>query len=641
MANPRISSVDIADTDPAELLADLALRKAIPPALRRRIKEGRPLTLIIKVPTAAWADPIQNSVFALAERQSGIHVELATGTAKPSRQTATFLSRFDRAHIIVGVSQDPDRYLPDLLKTVAETRVAIAKPDHAIVRKVIKAIARGRIPPSFDKVRLDVLDFEELAAVLTPGRHATEIANLLGIVANQKTSLVMRQDLPDLREAVEYGKAREWALALHDDLEALRRGEITWAEVDRGCVLFGPPGTGKTLFAQALGQLCGLPTIATSMGEFFGSTPGYLDSVIKAQRAAFERARQMAPSILFLDEINALPNIDQLEGRGKDWWSPVILDFYNLLDSAMADRDGVIVIGATNRLNDINPALLRPGRLERAIEIGPPDAAGIERILRHHLKGALADTDLRETAFAAEQAGATGAMIMEWVRAAGRFARRDKRDMILPDLDQQIPRQPQLPRKQHWRICVHEAGHAVAATLLGLELLSVSVRPTHGEHGGALLNLPPTSLETLLTMEKRAMVCYAGRISEELFFGEACLGSGGRDDSDIALATESIASLHASYGMGPELAYRGGKDIWSPLMAMDADFRNGVTAHLDRVFNEAKTLLTTHRDNILAVAQALESHGEISGNDVKMLLGQSASSDARANVTPIKPLRVS
>src|SRR5690606_30937803 len=132
------------------------------------------------------------------------------------------------------------------------------------------------------------------------------------------------------------------------------------------------------------------------------------------------------------------------------------------------------------------------------------------------------------------------------------------------------------------------------------------------------------------------MVCYAGRISEELFFGEACLGSGGRDDSDIAEATGTVASLHASYGMGQTLAYRGGADIWNALMAMDPDFRSSVAAHLDRVFDKAKTLLTKHQHDILTVAQNLQSRGEISGNDVKMLLGRSASSDARANVTPIK-----
>ncbi|WP_338610601.1 AAA family ATPase [Pelagibacterium nitratireducens] len=611
MAFSRISSADIQDNDAAEFLSDLVLHKALPVALRRKIKEGRPLTLIIEVPSVAWAEPIQNSVIASFETQSRMHVELATGTVKPSRQTASFLSRFDRAQVVVGVSQDPERYLPDLLKTVAEARVTVAKPDHSMVRKVIKTIARGRIPPGFDKVRLDVLDFDELAAVLTPGRRASEIVNLLGNVASQKTSMVTRQDLPDLRDAVEYGQAREWALTLRDDLDALRRGEITWAEVDRGCVLFGPPGTGKSLFAQALGPLCDVSTVATSMGEFFASTEGHLDSVIKAQRAAFDRARQLAPSILFLDEINALPDITHLEGRGKDWWSPVILDFYNLLDSAMADRDGVIVIGATNRIEDINPALLRPGRLERAIEIGPPTARGIERIFRHHLRDTLSDFDLREVAERGAASQATGANVMEWVRAARRTARRHKRDMVLEDLAEQIPRRPKLSSEQDWRVCVHEAGHAVAAVLLDISLTSVSVVGSAGEFGGATLNLSNSSIETAAEFEKKSRVLLAGRISEELLLGEACLGWGGREDSDISVATESIASLHASFGFGPTLAYRGGSNVWGSLMTIDSDFREGVNGHLNRLYTETRSLLSDHRDKLLAVARELKSQREV------------------------------
>src|SRR5690606_4877816 len=130
------------------------------------------------------------------------------------------------------------------------------------------------------------------------------------------------------------------------------------------------------------------------------------------------------PSILFLDEINAIPNIDKLDARGRDWWSPVILDFYTLLDGAMSGRDGVIVIGATNRIEDIHPAILRPSRLERAIFVGPPDQYGIERIMRHHLGDDLVNEDLGMLTALNAAHRATGAVIEEQVRAARRTARR-------------------------------------------------------------------------------------------------------------------------------------------------------------------------------------------------------------------------
>lgn len=118
--------------------------------------------------------------------------------------------------------------------------------------------------------------------------------------------------IPNLEDAVEFGAARDWGLELQADLADFIAGKIAWSSVDRGVVLHGVPGTGKTLFAKALAQACSVPLIVGSMGEFFASTDGHLGDVIKRQRQLFDQAKACRPCILFIDELNALPDIDTL-----------------------------------------------------------------------------------------------------------------------------------------------------------------------------------------------------------------------------------------------------------------------------------------------------------------------------------------
>src|SRR5690606_2737240 len=106
------------------------------------------------------------------------------------------------------------------------------------------------------------------------------------------------EHLPDMATATEWGDARLWALDLKADIDDMRNGAISWAEVDKGCVLHSIPGCGKTLFARSLGEYLGVPVIIASVADFFANGSGYLDSVIKAQRAVFEKARAAAPCVL-------------------------------------------------------------------------------------------------------------------------------------------------------------------------------------------------------------------------------------------------------------------------------------------------------------------------------------------------------
>lgn len=180
-----------------------------------------------------------------------------------------------------------------------------------------------------------------------------------------------------------YGDARQWALDLKTDLVLWRSKKLSWADMSTKLLLSGPPGTGKTTFARALCNSFQIPLIATSVGQWL--EPGYLGDVLKRMTAAFDVAKEHGPAILLIDEIDGIGRRDGAALRTyDDYWISVVNRLLELLDGT-AKSEGIIVVGATNRPSVIDPAIRRSGRLERHIEIPPPDIDALQGIIRHHL----------------------------------------------------------------------------------------------------------------------------------------------------------------------------------------------------------------------------------------------------------------
>ena len=179
-----------------------------------------------------------------------------------------------------------------------------------------------------------------------------------------------------------YGRARDWALDLNADLELWKQGGLAWSDMSTKLLLSGPPGTGKTTFARALCNTIQVPMLATSLSTML--EPGYLGDVLKQMSAAFECAREQAPSILFLDEIDNIGKRANGGGRHDEYWNSVINRMLELLDG-VAKTEGVIVVAATNFPKRIDQALLRSGRLETHVNIPMPDLTALAGILEHHL----------------------------------------------------------------------------------------------------------------------------------------------------------------------------------------------------------------------------------------------------------------
>jgi SpoVK/Ycf46/Vps4 family AAA+-type ATPase len=228
--------------------------------------------------------------------------------------------------------------------------------------------------------------------------------------------------VPLLQDLHGYGEAKKWGLDLIGDLIAYRKGRLPFASLSARVVLASEPGLGKTSFVRSLARSANLPLVASSVASWFTASSGRLDGVLRAIDKVFQEARAKAPAILFFDEIDALPSHTDLDDRSRSYWLPVVTHMLTLLDSAVSsENDNLVIIAATNHADALDPALVRPGRLDRIIKIERPDADAIAGILRQHLGNDLPDYDLAPIAELAN--GATGAELMGLVKRARALAR--------------------------------------------------------------------------------------------------------------------------------------------------------------------------------------------------------------------------
>jgi cell division protease FtsH len=185
-----------------------------------------------------------------------------------------------------------------------------------------------------------------------------------------------------------YGEARAWALDLKSDIALWRDGYLDWSEMSTKLLLSGPPGTGKTTFARALCNTLQVPMLATSVAQWL--EPGYLGDVLKLMSSAFEAAGKQRPAILFIDEMDGIGRRGDPARSYAEYWDSVINRALELLDG-VNKTEGVIIVGATNHPDHIDPALRRSGRLERHVEIPLPDTEALIGILAHHLGADIED----------------------------------------------------------------------------------------------------------------------------------------------------------------------------------------------------------------------------------------------------------
>lgn len=425
---------------------------------------------------------------------------------------------------------------------------------------------------------------------------------------------------PTLADLSGLGAAKEWGLELARDLDDFKAGLIPWDDVDIGALISGPPGTGKTLFAEALARTCRIPIVVSSAAQWQAS--GYLNDMLKAMRESFNEARSKGTALLFIDELDAVGSRTMSSGHNADYTRQVINALLELLDG-FERRSGMVVVGATNHPEFIDPAILRSGRLDKHFFISLPDATTRQQIFRFHAGFPVPDDD--GDRFARSTTGMSGADLQQLVRDGRRAARRQGQPFDFGHVAAIVTELVDLPAEQMRRAAFHEAGHAIAGIELGMELQGITINDKVlavgiDNLGGAAFTTPAFPMKTRSYFLDQICMLLAGLGAEALIFGEFTEASGD-PSSDLARATVIATKVEGCFGMGATLAIDlvDERDL-ARLRAGDFRLRKAVTELLDVESTRAKRILEVRTDALNAVANALMKAQVLSATQVRDIL---------------------
>ncbi|MDR6827686.1 Cdc6-like AAA superfamily ATPase [Bosea sp. BE271] len=597
---------------PSMFLGDRMLADAIPPAMQRDLNRKRSIVVIIEAPSQGWFEVLLPTVqfdFRPAELIS--REEKLTKNASLTQNHALRTS-IEVGHSLIALVTNAETQLSPELIASADYKIRVPYPSNAQLNATLRAFYGNKriakLPPDLgQRVHASAI-FGAMRPGENVGRAVARLHQLDKRIRGRLAQCDALPKGPTLSELTGYGAGKAWGLALAEDLQAYRRGELDWTELSTAALLHGPPGTGKTMFASALARSCSVPIIATSLGQLFAGSDGYLNSMTKALDETFRSARDQAPSVLFLDEIDAIPNRADLDRRGRDYWTTLVTHLLKLLDDG---RDGVIVVAATNMIDRLDAALTRSGRLEFHFEIKLPTAAELVGVFRYHLAGRLPESDLVALAQLAQ--GSTGADAAFRSKVAISDARRAGRPLTFRDVALQFLNDDVEGEDLLHRIAIHEAGHAVVALALGRQVDHASTVPV-GARGGGILTDGVGAIGTRQRLEDQVVIMLAGRAAEILLLGEGSSGC----HVDLALATSYACAIHGSFGLGDSLLHRGPASDPARLLA-DPRFREQIEAELRILDQRCTKLLAAHRPKLEAIAGALEKKRALTGDELRKL----------------------
>ena len=423
-------------------------------------------------------------------------------------------------------------------------------------------------------------------------------------------------------------------------LKAPKKFTELGARIPKGVLLVGPPGTGKTLLAKAVAGEAGVPFFSISGSDFVEMFVGVGASRV---RDLFEQAKKNAPSIVFIDEIDA---VGRRRGAGLGGGHD---EREQTLNQLLVEMDGfginesVIIIAATNRADILDPALLRPGRFDRQVYVGRPDVKGREAILRVHAKGKPMASEVDLKVVAQTTAGFTGADLANLLNEAALLTARDgKKKIDLEEIQKALihigvgtEKKPRvISEKEKYITAYHEGGHAILFEVLSEldPVHSISIIPT-GMAGGYTMPLPGEDrmYMTKMMMEQEIISLLGGRAAEELVIKDITTGA----SNDIERATSMARDMVTKYGMSELLGpIQFGGDNDEVFIGRDwghaRNYGEGVAATIDQEVNrivtdayrEAKRLLQENMEMLHATAKLLVEKEKVTGDEFRSLFDQ-------------------
>ncbi|TVS03901.1 MAG: ATP-dependent metallopeptidase FtsH/Yme1/Tma family protein [Rhodobacteraceae bacterium] len=409
-------------------------------------------------------------------------------------------------------------------------------------------------------------------------------------------------------------------------------------KIPKGALLVGPPGTGKTLLARAIAGEAGVPFFTISGSDFVEMFVGVGASRV---RDMFEQAKKNAPCIVFIDEIDAVGRSRGVGyGGGNDEREQTLNQLLVEMDGFEAN-EGIIIVAATNRPDVLDPALLRPGRFDRQVQVPNPDIKGRERILGVHARKVPLGPNVDLRIIARGTPGFSGADLANLVNEAALMAARsDRRFVVMEDFENAkdkvmmgAERRSMVMTEDEKKLTAyHEAGHAV----VGLHVPEHD--PIHkatiiprGRALGLVLSLPERDQLSVSYRKYKSKIAMAmgGRVAEELVFGEDAVTSGAA--SDIQQVSKIARAMVTQFGFDDDLGYvdyaneqqsflgnYGGGRNHAELTQKQIDDK--VRELVQEGYDTAKRILTEHRDELENLAQGLLEYETLTGPDIKRVI---------------------
>ena len=444
------------------------------------------------------------------------------------------------------------------------------------------------------------------------------------------------KDVAGLREE------KEEVQELIDFLKNPKKFTKMGARIPKGVLLVGPPGTGKTLLAKAVAGEAKVPFFYISGSDFVELFVGVGASRV---RDMFKQAKQTAPCLIFIDEIDAVGRERGTGlGGGHDEREQTLNQLLTEMDG-FGENEGIIIIAATNRPDVLDPALLRPGRFDRQVTVGKPDVSEREEILKVHAKNKILNPSVKLRHIAERTPGYSGADLENLLNEAALLAvRRDKENISMEEIDEASDRVLMGPAKTSRKVtdyekkivAYHEAGHAVSGIVLpnGEEVHKITIIP-RGMAGGYTQMLPKEERTLVYTkdeLEEQIITLLSGRASEEHYLNEISTGA----SDDLKRATKIARSMVTEYGMsslGPmQFEHRSesvflGRDYnqsknFSDQVALQID--QEVKKIIDECYDKAKKIVSKEKKLIEVLSNTLIEKETLTKEEIEALVEENS-----------------
>jgi cell division protease FtsH len=590
-------------------LAEALVASALSLSMHRQLTSSPGRAVVVEVPSISYGEPMRTAFEALLSK-AWILVVTEKKKKSWSDDDKGIIAQLAFGRSVVFITQDMS-LVPPVVSAALDLTLVIKPPTAKQVRRVINLVTGGAARGLAD-ADLAGWTFEQIVATIRPGSTARECVNRLKR-ARVALSVTATDATPDLRVLPLFGPARNWADESLRELERQRRGESASANIEN-VLLYGPPGTGKTLLARAFAKSANLPFVSTSMAAWFSTSDGHLDGVLKQAEAFFQALLDAAPCVGLMDEIEALPNRATMNPQYREWWSGLVTGILLLVTKVTDSGRGVILIGATNYRDQVDTALLRPGRLGRHVLVRPAETEEeVTSLLRYYVG---TDLTAEEIAQAASAAGIpTAAEVEGWVKAARRSARDAERALVIDDLLRHMSPDDDRTQAELYECAVHEAGHAIAVLAMRFDLRSVSII-ARGRSGGVTRWSTGALFHGVGHVEDRVVVTLAGRAADQVVGKGPDAGA----TADLEMATALLVATETAHGLRGTLLFRGDESRALELLSVDPALALRTEATLQRLMTRAVACAEFYREAIVAIASRLVERRMLSGVDVERIV---------------------